>query len=182
MKAWERVETNRLVLRRPTIADADAVFARYAGDAEVTKYLGWARHESIEHTRAFLRFSESEWSRWPAGPYVIESRIDQRLLGGTGFGCESSSAAITGYVLAKDSWGCGYATEALTAIVSIARELKIRLLYALCHPDNRASARVLEKCGFLFEQRLENFLEFPNLSSGYREDCLRYVRSAVAPE
>ncbi len=181
MKAWERVETNRLVLRRPTFADAHAIFARYAGNAEVTRYLGWARHESVEHTKAFLRFSDSEWNRWPAGPYVIESSRDQRLLGGTGFGFESPSVAITGYVLAKDSWGCGYATEALTAIVSTARELKVRLLYALCHPDNQASARVLEKCDFFFEQRLENFLEFPNLSSGCREDCLRYVRSAVAP-
>ena len=101
MKAWERVETDRLVLRRPTFVDAPAIFSRYAGDAEVTRYLGWARHASIEHTEAFLRFSDSEWSRWPAGPYVIESRKDQRLLGGTGFGFESPLVAITGYVLAK---------------------------------------------------------------------------------
>jgi RimJ/RimL family protein N-acetyltransferase len=182
MKGPEGVETDRLVLRKPAIADAEAVFARYAGDAEVTKYVGWPRHLSVDYSRAFLRFSESEWSRWPAGPYVIESRTDRRLLGGTGLGFESPSVASTGYVLAKDSWGRGYATEALTAIVNIARELRVLHLYALCHPDHAASARVLEKCGFRLEQRLEQFAEFPNLNPGVRADCLRYVREVIASE
>lgn len=175
MKGPERLETDRLVLRRPALADAQSVFARYAADVEVTKYVGWPRHRSIEDTRAFLRFSDSEWSRWPAGPYLIESRVGQRLLGSTGFGFESPSIAMTGYVLAKDSWGRGYATEVLMAIVGIARELKIVGLFALCHPENTASIRVLEKCGFRFEERLAHFLEFPNLNLGKREDCLQYV-------
>jgi [ribosomal protein S5]-alanine N-acetyltransferase len=178
MKGPERVETDRLVLRRPAMADAEAIFARYAGDREVTKYVGWPRHLSVEHSRAFLHFSESEWSQWPAGPYLIESRTDQRLLGSTGLGFESPSTASTGYVLAKDAWGYGYATEALTAIVSVARELKILNLYALCHPDHVASRRVLEKCGFRLEQRVQQFVEFPNLQPGIRADCLRYVREA----
>ena len=179
MKAPERIETSRLVLRRPTIDDAEGVFTRYAGDVEVTKYVGWPRHRSVEHSRAFLRFSESEWSRWPAGPYLIESRTDHRLLGSTGLGFESPSVAGTGYVLARDSWGYGYATEALFTIVNIARALEILHLYALCHPEHPASIRVLEKCGFHFEQRLEQFAEFPNLNPGAPIDCLRYVRQPV---
>jgi ribosomal-protein-alanine N-acetyltransferase len=175
MNGPKRVETNRLVLRKPSMADAEAIFARYAADVEVTRYVGWPRHQSVEETRAFLCFSDSEWRRWPAGPYLIESRLDQQLLGGTGFGFESRSVAMIGYVLARDSWGRGYATEALMAIIDIARELKILQLYALCHPDNTASIRVLEKCDFLLEQRLEQFLQFPNLTPNNREDCLRYV-------
>jgi RimJ/RimL family protein N-acetyltransferase len=50
------------------------------------------------------------------------------------------------------------------AIIDIARELKVMQLYALCHPDNRASIRVLEKCDFRLEQRPQEFLEFPNLT------------------
>jgi len=176
VKSPERIETDRLILRRPTIEDAEAVFARYAGDVDVTKYMGWPRHKSVDHSREFLRFSESEWMRWPAGPYLIECRKEHRLLGSTGLVFESGSVASTGYVLAKDSWGCGYATEALTAIVRIAEELKILHLYALCHPDHYASIRVLEKCGFRFEQRLERFAAFPNLNPGIPADFLRYAR------
>jgi RimJ/RimL family protein N-acetyltransferase len=83
MKAPERIETNRLVLRKPTLADADAVFARYASDPDVTKFMGWRRHQSVEETRAFLAFSDAEWERWPAGPYLIEA-ADGQLLGAAG--------------------------------------------------------------------------------------------------
>ncbi len=182
MKAPETFETSRLVLRKPTLADAEAVFARYAGDPAVTKYLGWPTHESVEHTRMFLMFSETEWIKWPAGPYLIESRSDRRLLGGTGLAFEAPSVAATGYVLAQDSWGRGYATEALTAIVGIARGLGVQRLYALCHPDHPASARVLQKCGFHVEERLAKFAVFPNLNPGARENCLRYVWGKIPPE
>src|SRR5262249_10452964 len=82
--------------------------------------------------------------------------------------------------LARAAWGNGYATEALTVIVDIAKGLGVVRLYALCHPDHPASARVLEKCGFRLEQRLEQFAEFPNLNPGCREACLRYVRGEGA--
>jgi ribosomal-protein-alanine N-acetyltransferase len=181
MKAPERFETSRLVLRKPTLADAEAVFIRYASDPEVTRYLGWPRHQSVDDTKAFQGFSDAEWSRWPAGPYLIESHSGHKLLGSTGLAFEAPSRAVTGYVLARDAWGNGYATEALTAIVDIAEKLGVFRLYALCHPDHPASARVLEKCGFRLEQRLEQCAEFPNLNPGRREACLRYVRAEAAP-
>jgi RimJ/RimL family protein N-acetyltransferase len=52
-------------------ADAELIFRRYASDPEVTKFLGWPRHTSIEQTQAFLEFSDAEWEKWPAGPYLI---------------------------------------------------------------------------------------------------------------
>ena len=41
MKGPEHIETTRLVLRKPTAADAEAVYAQYSSDTEVTKYVGW---------------------------------------------------------------------------------------------------------------------------------------------
>jgi len=73
-------------LRKPIAADADAIFHRYSSDPIVTKYLGWPRHTSVDDTRAFLAFSDAEWKKWQAGPYLIESLEDRRLLGGTGSG------------------------------------------------------------------------------------------------
>lgn len=177
MKGPERVETARLLLRKPVLDDADSVFSRYASDPEVTKYLAWPRHSSVEHTKLFLTFSAAEWEKWPVGPYLIESRKDHQLLGSTGLGFESPTVASTGYVLARDAWGCGYATEALNAIVTLARDLGVRQLYALCHPDHPASIHVLEKCGFARESLLPQHVELPNLSPGHREDCFRYARN-----
>lgn len=149
---------------------------RYASDPEVTRYLSWPVHLSLEQTRAFLVFSDDEWSKWPAGPYLVFSRQDGRLLGGTGLSFETRDRAATGYVFARDAWGRGYATEALDAMIDVARVIGVRRLYALCHVDHRPSARVLEKCGFDRERTLRQFVEFPNLSAGVRADVLCYVR------
>jgi ribosomal-protein-alanine N-acetyltransferase len=175
MKAPERFETQRLVLKRPRSQDAEAIFFRYSSDPDVTRFLSWSRHESVEATHAFLRFSDDEWAQWPAGPYLIESRESGQLLGGTGFGFETAWRATTGYVLAADSWGKGYATEALQAVVGIAREIGVIRLQALCHVGHPASTRVLEKCGFTREGVLQQHSVFPNLARAQPCDVFSYA-------
>jgi RimJ/RimL family protein N-acetyltransferase len=174
MKAPVRIVTARLVLSQPVAGDADAIFERYASDPEVTRFLGWPRHRSVADTQAFLAFSDQEWEHWPAGPYLIRSRDDDRLLGGTGFSFQTADHAVTGYVLAKDAWGRGYATEALTAMVDVARRLGVKRLSALCHPDHRASWHVLEKCGFVRDQSWTQRVELPNLAPGVLQDVACY--------
>jgi RimJ/RimL family protein N-acetyltransferase len=174
VRAAERVETQRLVLRRPRRQDAQAIFTRYASDADVTRFLAWPTHQSIDATRAFLEFSDAEWARWPAGPYLVESREENALVGATGLAFETPYRASTGYVFAKDAWGKGYATEALRAVVDIARSTGRIRLYAVCHLDNTASWHVLEKAGFTREGVLRRHAEFPNLRPGEPCDVLCY--------
>jgi [ribosomal protein S5]-alanine N-acetyltransferase len=57
---FERVETPRLILRKPVHEDAEAIFLRYSSDPEVTRLLGWTRHSSLQATYAFLQFSVAE--------------------------------------------------------------------------------------------------------------------------
>lgn len=176
MKAPDTLQTDRLLLRRPRRDDARAIFERYASDPEVTRYLGWPRHHSVGETQSFLQISDNEWQRWPAGPYLILGREDGALLGGTGFTFETPRRASTGYVLTQDAWGRGLATEALGAMVDLAPSLGLARLYALCHPDHRASYRVMEKCGFTREATLRRHTEFPNLNPGVPADVLCYAR------
>ncbi len=112
---------------------------------------------------------------------MIRSRGDDQLLGGTGFAFETPDQAVTGYVLAKDAWGKGYATEALTAIVDVAGQIGMRRLYALCHPEHRASWRVLEKCGFVRDVTWSRQVEFPNLARGVLQDVNCYAMQFAAP-
>ncbi len=168
------VETPRLVLSMPAATDAEGVFRRYAGDDDVTRYLGWPTHRTVADARAFLAFSAIQWEREGAGPYLIWAKADGRLLGGTGLGLEPGGQAITGYVLATDAWGKGYATEALTTVVEVATDIGVRQLYALCHPEHRASWRVLEKCGFKRDGSWNRQVEFPNLAPGFLQEVLCY--------
>jgi [ribosomal protein S5]-alanine N-acetyltransferase len=177
MKAPEFIETERLNLRRPLLSDAETIFARYASDPDVTRYLRWPRHKSIEQTRGFLSLSDDAWEKSPGGPYIIESRESGTVLGSAGFGFETPFRAAVGYVFAKDAWGRGYSTEALRALTAVSPEIGVRYLYACCHPDHKVSGRVLEKCGFVLEGTLQHHSEFPNLEGIGPKDVLCYSRA-----
>ncbi len=182
MNAPETIETARLILRRPRPSDAQAVFDRYAADPAVTRYLSWPAHRSVADTLAFLSWSDEEWQRWPSGPYLVLARRGgpARLLGSTGLKYKSPTRAETGYVFARDAWGQGFATEALEAMVELARRTGVERLEAICHVDHQVSANVLEKCGFQQEEvRREHFV-FPNLAPQKKSDVVRYVRQLPA--
>lgn len=176
MEAPHRIETPRLVLSPPTVDDAEEIFARYARDENVTRFLSWPHHRSVQETRAFVAFSLGEWQRWPAGPYLIRSREDGRLLGGTGLSFTQTDEATTGYVLARDAWGQGYATEVLRAMVELSRQLGLTRVIALVHPAHSASLHVLEKCGFVEDPTWTGRAIFPNLPPGVPQAALRYQR------
>ena len=174
MNAPTTIQTERLLLRKPQAADAASIFERYAADSDVCRYLAWPRHRSIDDTLAFLAFSDAQWRQWPAGPYLICSLSNGELLGSTGLQFKQPECASTGYVLARDSWGKGLATEALLAMRKTAQDLSVARLYATVHPQHHPSRRVLEKSGFELEGTLRQSLEFPNLEAGVKQDVVCY--------
>ena len=175
VRAPATIETDRLVLRRPLVSDAATVFARYAGDPAVTRFLGWRTHRSVFDTQLFLACCDAEWRQSGVGPYLIQSREDGELLGSAGLRMVSPQQAVIGYLLAQDAWGQGYATEALRALRDLAMRLGVLRLSALCHPDHRASSRVMEKCGFTREGLLRGHAQFPNLAPGVATDVVCYA-------
>jgi len=175
MKAPISLTSERLLLRQPTLSDATAIFSSYANDAHVTRLLGWPRHQQMEDTLGFLRFCEHSWRVNGVGAYLIFDRSGSELLGSTGLEIEPDQQAATGYVLKESAWRKGYASEALGAMVALARTLPLRGIYALCHTEHRASTRVLEKSGFRFDARLPSHTEFPNLQPGHKQDVLRFT-------
>lgn len=176
MKLPERIQTARLILRRPLAADADAIFEGWAADERVTRLMAWPRHHSIDDTRAFLAFSDEEWERWPAGPYVIELQGSDELVGSCGFAFRDEHTAEVGYICARRFWGRGYATECLAAQVAVAAALAPIALEAHIHAENRPSRRVLEKCGFIRDDAEPVTADFPNLHMPGPGPAVRYVR------
>lgn len=170
----ERIETSRLLLRKPRLEDAEAIYAGWAGDLDVTRYLSWPRHESIADTEAFLRGSDDEWSRWLAGPLLVGSRESGVVIGSTGLHFESANRAEVGYVFSRDAWGFGYATEAVRALLAEAHACAPLSVFASVHPHNAASMHVLEKCGFTRDGTLTRHAPFPNLDPDRLFDVARY--------
>ena len=165
------------MLRRPRVSDEPAIFARYASDPEVTRYMAWPTHKSLDDTHAFVRLSDDAWARWPlAGPYLVFARDGVTLLGSAGIVNDTETVAQIGYVLARDAWGRGYATEALLASVEAARAAGVRRVEAGVHVDHQVSRRVLEKAGFVHEGvRPGRPTDFPNLPPDAVRDAALYT-------
>ena len=169
------IETARLCLRPPTVEDADAVFAEYAQDPDITRYLVWRPHREIESVRVFLRQAVAALESGASHFWVITTRNTDRPVGMIETGVDEHGLSL-GYVLAKRCWGKGYMPESLQPIVDWAVQQKeIHRIWAACDVDNRASVRVLEKIGMQREGVLRRWGVHPNMSDVPR-DCFCYAR------
>ncbi len=149
-------ETPRLVVRQVAPGDADALLAIF-GDPENTRFYGAGRPWSRADAERFL-------ASYPAGDERLISAPGLALLrpalavvgfGGVGYYRREGTTADLFFILRKEHWGRGLATElARAAIAAAFCRPEIGSMYATVRPDNRASARVLEKCGMPLQRHL----------------------------
>lgn len=165
----ERLRSARLVLRAPRMDDAAAIFDRYAGNPEVTRFVSWPTHRSLDDTHAFIEGAAEGRSRGVDFVYVIER--EGEVIGSTGLVFDAPHRAMTGYVLSKPAWRQGYASEATQVLreLAFAQRGFVRL-YAYCHANHTRSERLLHRCGFAREGFLRRHSIFPNLSDSSPQD------------
>lgn len=157
------IHTERLTLRMPSEADAQRLFDAYTQDHDVTRYLVWRPHLEVSETEAFISYCISEWANGRR-PYVITRRESDNLPIGMLEARNLQGTVDIGYVLQRSCWGSGFMTEAMTHIGDLALSIpECFRVQATCHVENQASARVLEKSGFVKKGRLERHTIFPNL-------------------
>lgn len=144
------IETERLILRRPMMADALDIYTNYASNPRVTRYLCWPTHRSVADAERFLRELSDSIAREEQFSWTIVERDSRWLCGMIGVMISSARATI-GYCLAEEVWGAGYASEATAAIVPLLwQRPEIERLEAYCHLGHLRSARVLEKAGLRY--------------------------------
>jgi ribosomal-protein-alanine N-acetyltransferase len=171
----QTIETARLVLRPPRLADAAAMFEEYAADPAVTRFLTWKPHRSIADTRTFLERQIDVASRGSEASWAITRRDDDRVIGAIDASVEGT-AVLLGYVLGRRHWNRGYMSEAVRAVISWGFTLpRIYRVWAVCDVENLASRRVMEKAGMEREGILRRWSLHPNLADEPR-DCFVYAR------
>ncbi|KQX66586.1 GNAT family N-acetyltransferase [Angustibacter sp. Root456] len=151
--------TARLRLRPVADADVDALFALHS-DARVLRY--WDAPPWTDRARA-ERFVRASRQLADDGAGVrLAVHVDSQFIGWCSlsrWNPDFRSAAI-GYCYGESAWGHGYATEAARALLTWAFDtLDLNRVQAETDTRNTASARVLEKLGFVREGTL-------------REDCV----------
>jgi RimJ/RimL family protein N-acetyltransferase len=160
------LRTRRLVLRPPHPNDAAAIYQGYATDPEVARWVIWTPHDSIHDTDAFLAEFIASGQGEHSYPWVITLGSDDTLVGAMHLRLHPPRAEF-GFNIARPHWNRGYATEAVRALVAFALSLPgIERVQAVCHVNNGASSRVLQKAGMCCEGVFHRYMVFPNLGQG----------------
>ena len=152
------LESNRLRLRPFEETDAQAMFDNWASDPEVTKYLTWPTHQSVETTRRVL----GEWLPLYEKPeylnFGIELKETGRLVGNiavVGY-LEDRTLPVIGYNISRALWNQGYMTEACQCLLDYLFAQGFEKVRIDADVRNTASQRVIEKCGGLWFDTAED--------------------------
>jgi [ribosomal protein S5]-alanine N-acetyltransferase len=162
----------RVRLRRPVVADAEALFADVTSDPEATRYLSWTPHPNVAETRRVITdfFNVGDDATW-----LID--LAGKPIGLCGCRRPAPHARALGYVLGRRWWRQGLMSEAVTTLLgAVQREPGVYRVSAHCHVDNVGSAALLRHCGLDFEGRLVRFAVFPNLGPE-PQDCLQFAKA-----
>jgi ribosomal-protein-alanine N-acetyltransferase len=152
----KEISTARLRLRQFSRGDLDA-YAGIMGDYEVGRWFpkgeGYTREESKKSLDGIL----DHWVKHGFGIWAITEKDKRFLLGRCGLNLIAETMEVEAdFVLAKNYWGHGYATEAARAALAYGFDvLKLDRIIALAKPDNLASQRVTEKIGMRYVKNAE---------------------------
>src|SRR5262245_39169979 len=108
------IETERLLLRRLTMADDEAMYA-YGSDPEVTRYVSCPTHQSIEDARMFLQTILEHYEKNEPSVYGIVLKENGEVVGTLGVlnWAREHFRTELGYAIARKYWNKGIVTEAV---------------------------------------------------------------------
>ncbi len=166
--AWLRrlrvapLTTRRLVIRPPRRGDDRVIYPAVRESMnELAPWLIWATDAyDAKACRAFIRAAMRDYAAGTGYALLMFTRNGE-FVGGTGFHVRGASARYyeIGYWCRSSMAGRGYATEAVKALLRLAFSAPdVRRIEIRCDPRNRASERVIRKCGLRKEGRLRKIV------------------------
>lgn len=172
------IETERLLLRRFSLADVDEIYAIYC-KYEVMKYVGGIRTRG--QVENYIEMMLKSWQKNQFGMWAISWKNEAKILGDGGLSFLDKTLEIeVGYVLDKPYWNLGLATEVAQASLRYGFEfLNLEKIVAVANPKNFASRRVMEKVGMRYEKDAfhyrTNVVYYSISKSDYRSDASLFV-------
>lgn len=156
----QRIETDRLILRRYVIEDADAMYKNWASDSDVTKFLTWQPHSSVEVSRGIIEnwlkeYSDEKYYQWA----IVLKDNGNEPIGDISVVHmnEDISMVHIGYCLGRAWWRRGIMSEALKAVMDFMFDtVEVNRVESRHDPMNPNSGKVMQKCGMKYEGTLRS--------------------------
>lgn len=153
----KKINTNRLLLRKFKVSDAEDAFKNWANDEDVTKYLTWKPHGSLNITKILLNQWVLDYEIPNTYNWAIEVKNTGDVIGSIGIVNidEENLSCEIGYCLSKKYWRLGIISEALEAVIAyLFSQVNFNRIVAKHHIDNIASGKVMMKCKMSYEGTL----------------------------
>ncbi len=157
-KGTKEIRTNRLLLRKYRLSDAEEMFENYANDDRVTKYLPWKPYSNPADVIPFLEMTIKKYEEISTYNWAII--YQGSVIGGISAmsidpmrnNCE------VGYCIGYDFWNKGITSEALAAVIAfLFDEVGMHRIMAKHDIENPASGEVMKKCGMTYEGRFKEY-------------------------
>lgn len=122
---------------------------KYASDYENTVFMMHLPNKDLNETKSFLMEVEAEWKKDKPEFYEFAILLNQEHIGGVCVYLEKEeTVGELGWIIRKDYWGNGYATEAAREVMNFAiQELNVKKIIAHCDSENMNSYHVMAKLG-----------------------------------
>ena len=145
------LETDRLLLRKFTENDIDAVYAMRS-DADLMRFIREPQTNRAE-AASWVNLISSRWETEKVGFCAVIEKSSGRFAGWCGlWRLKETGETEVGYALIEDFRGKGYAAEASEAFLKYGFEtLNLKEIVAVARPENRASRRVMERIGMTYD-------------------------------
>ena len=176
---FEELRTEHLLLRKIRREDVETYYERVGSSEDVTRYMLWQPHESIEESKKSIekvltRYEEDRCYTWAialAEDDSIIGRIDLLRFD------EKNNSCSFAYMLGKEFWGNGFGTEALKEVFDFAfYKMEMQSIAADHMSENIASGKVMQKAGMHFVKKHPSKYE----KCGKSYDADEYVIDAEA--
>lgn len=156
----QRIETDRLILRRYVIEDAEAMYKNWASDSDVTKFLTWQPHSSVDVSRGIIEnwlkeYSDEKYYQWA----IVLKANGNEPIGDISVVQmnEDISMVHIGYCLGRAWWRRGIMSEALKAVMDFMFDtVEVNRVESRHDPMNPNSGKVMQKCGMKYEGTLRS--------------------------
>lgn len=151
-KGTQTIKTERLILRRIKVSDYKEMFANWANDERVTRYVSWNPHKTPKETKRLLR----KWCRGyrKDNTYSWAIEYEGKLIGNISVVNikEKHESMEIGYCMGFDYWNKGIMTEAAKAVIDyLFTEVGVNRVEIRHAVKNPGSGRVAQKCGLTLE-------------------------------
>lgn len=149
-----KIETERLILRQFAVTDAEKMYQNWAGDPEVTKFLMWPTHRSIEVSKTVLADWVAAYEKPEKYEWCIALKETDEPIGSIGVvHCsEKVKSMEVGYCISREYWHQGITSEALKAVINfLINEVGAERIESRHDPRNLHSGAVMRKCGLKYE-------------------------------